>query len=438
MTPTSCDVCCTYYDKKALSSDGPTGLLICKSCSAKAEKCNHCSADLGPLASCKQVYTGPETPEVWCDECAKDATMVAGGTHALVPKDKVSVTEMYGAVAEWDLIDGECEACGESLLKGYSVQGLKEGAHACLCCIDTAKAGKKNWSFVPKLKFLTTGSDDVDPPMGIELETNATQNGTSPYNIIAVHQKSIPDAHKATWYYKLDSSILKSMGGHSAPMGAAEFVSHPMTLGYAKKLKKQLFTKPLSKLESLGCEAATGECCGMHVHIGINKFSTEHLVRYMGMIYENPDFALEISQRGQLKEMEKYCPPHPSAFVDTQDVEYKEAAQQIKDGEFCGEWEAHHVAVMLTGKNTVELRIFRGTLNSETVIKNLEAVTALYWYTKGAENPTPAGFWKWVDGNPKNAYPSLTEWKTGDNTMVKNKYYGDAPVTKKSAKKGAV
>lgn len=68
-----------------------------------------------------------------------------------------------------------------------------------------------------------------------------------------------------------------------------------------------------------------------------------------------------------------------------------------------------YTAVNLTNK-TIEIRVFRGTLNANSFHKNLEFCHAVYYYTKNCsnQNVSVAEFVNWVQG--KKEYKNLADF----------------------------
>lgn len=179
----------------------------------------------------------------------------------------------------------------------------------------------------------------------------------------------------------------------------AEIVSHPATYKYLKD-HPELWNKVLSYRYKNVISYKTGSC-GIHIHLSRNYFTEEHLERFLRMIYLQPSFTYLISQR------QSHALRQWANIYDEHNERYSKHALKEKIHDLCHK---RYEAVNLTNSKTIELRIFRGTLNPTAFWKNIEYVQALVEFTKNTKNKlTLLKFLNYVADN-KDEYCNLQKW----------------------------
>jgi hypothetical protein len=108
----------------------------------------------------------------------------------------------------------------------------------------------------------------------------------------------------------------------------------------------------------------------MHIHISKNAFSTIHLYKFLQFFTANPKFIFTISQRKNTNELRQW------AALDSCDDESVIYKAKYKMG-----GPERHVAVNVSNPTTVEVRVFKGTLNPMSFWKNIEFCEALLHFT---------------------------------------------------------
>lgn len=137
--------------------------------------------------------------------------------------------------------------------------------------------------------------------------------------------------------------------------------------------------------------------CGMHVHVSKSSLTPLQIGKITAFIYaqNNSKFIATVAQRGSNK-YNNFS--NPKAFVDG----------------FGGDWvrrETRHTAVNLTNQETIEIRLFKGTVSKDKFFKNLEFVRALIDFCESgvvsmAESKDHKIFCKFVE-KYSTIYPNL-------------------------------
>lgn len=183
---------------------------------------------------------------------------------------------------------------------------------------------------------------------GIELEVELN----------TAYLKDLKEVDKYEWlYYKHDGSMNNGV----------EIVTHPLGWNWIKHNKEQF--DPIFQLPKLGITSRTNGTCGMHVHLPKNIFTSLHLYKFMKFFHDNADYITYIGER-TYDDMQRW------SYFDKSD--YKQL-RKFSINKYGNE---RHSAINLANPETVEVRVFKGTLSKVSFFKNIEFTKAVYDYTK--------------------------------------------------------
>lgn len=203
--------------------------------------------------------------------------------------------------------------------------------------------------------------------------------------------EEILDEIDADYFILKDDS---SIGDCERIVYSTEIVSHPMTYNWLKA-HQDVWNKVL-ELRKKGLRSYVTNSCGIHIHLSKKPFTEKHLYRFMKMIYSYKKFTSFISQRRkhQLKSW--------SSVEDGENLKKK-----AKDKYYI----KRYTAVNLGNDDTIEIRIFRGTLCPRSFWKNIEYIQALIEFTaiSKVKELTIKNFLLYIS-NKKNEFPNLYSW----------------------------
>lgn len=238
----------------------------------------------------------------------------------------------------------------------------------------------ENYSYrpYPSFKYLHNESTTSIPFYGIELEVENKTNKNS-NNEMA---ECIEDSHL---YFKSDGSLQNGF----------EIVSHPLSFNWIHE-NKDKFECMLNELKSWGFNSYDANTCGMHIHISKKSFGTWQLFRFIKFFNEYKEFIVSISQR-KVEQLKKWA--------SIEDESESELIYKAKKK--CGN-SSRYCAINLQNSATIEIRIFRGTLNFQSFMKNIEFIDALFNYTKDSNNCTLTGFKEFI--NSTSSYSNLKKF----------------------------
>lgn len=237
---------------------------------------------------------------------------------------------------------------------------------------------------------------ETHPYLGVEIEmegkTAAARNKVS---------KIVHDQDILPLYCQFDGSLNREMG--------VEVVSHPFTYEWLNE-NWEAWKKLLNKFRKLGFRAWDTQRCGMHVHVAKNAMrlpsgdpDLEHRANFCHMVYEYPGLAVAIAGRGR---DDRYLEQYASLDKEPKARLMEKVEQNTNFGN------GHYVAVNVENRDSMELRIFRGTLNPLSFRKNIEFVHSLWAFTKGRklEKVNEYNYMKWLIDKNAEKYPALLEY----------------------------
>ncbi len=214
--------------------------------------------------------------------------------------------------------------------------------------------------------------------MGVELETTRTSEAGGIANEHAADMRR-PKRH---WIVKRDGSV-------SGP----EFVSHPATLKWWQKNANEL-AEMFGYLIHAGYRSHNGREAGMHVNISRDAFSNpEHLLRFLNLLNQNPEWARLMSQRTQ-DQIDSWARFNNRGWT-------LDRVTRMIDRPYEYHTDKYEVLNAPVGQNRFEFRLPRGTLRVDRFLKNLEWTAGMIGFTRGSDNPTATKFMEWARRHPE-------------------------------------
>lgn len=280
----------------------------------------------------------------------------------------------------------ECNACESET--HYDDSGWYEGSRYCHGCIETnvyncGQCDVERWdgddheceyedddtslihdySYKPSPFFFGTGSYHFGFELEVEARNSSRHEGAS----------VVQDALGGRVYLKSDASLEDGF----------EIVTHPHTLDNYHKEFNWGF---LDRLKSDGFRSWNTQSCGLHVHVSRTAFGKgdpwemgvpqpkrsrlilsrqSHELRFMKLIYDNQRQVERISGRSSTRY---------ASFEDKGNLVRKVKYGNQENGRFS--------AVNTENSDTIEVRVFKGSLRKERVLSAIEFVHASVEYTR--------------------------------------------------------
>lgn len=389
-----------------------------------------------------------EQPEVtYCSGC-----YLAMGCFECASCDIVMTEEYYGQ-------DGNCQGC---------VPDEEDEEE------DEENVPINNHSFDSTRKLAFMGGPEKPLPghkptlfMGVELEMEVEKVDR---NDVA---KAFVEAVGS------DFVLLKEDGSISYGF---EAVSAPATLDVQRQRWKALFDKRREKdsiLKSLKSFNTT--TCGMHIHLSRNATTPLQVGKMLAFLNEpkNKDFVVAVAGRESVQWCKMLKKKVTDAYDVRRDTQYPPipacpacgATTDFEDGggvwicsnQGCCEYDLvdevkgpdglplgvlknngthpnsrdRYTALNLSNQNTIEMRIFKGTLKETSFLKNIEFAHALAMFsadvglgydkvTQSFSGISHIEFCKWLDNRRRGLYPNLALFLESKGFVPKRKKKIDA------------
>ena len=217
--------------------------------------------------------------------------------------------------------------------------------------------------YEPHLEFRNTKHDE-NPNLYLGVELEIGRGGELDEN--AEIAMNVMNNEKGKFIYcSHDSSINDGF----------EIITYPGTIEYHKSRKSD-YEALFNKMRSLGYRSHDERTCGLHVHFSRAYYNEDgkETMNTIKLIYLIKKFWPEIVlfSRKDSDSIRRYAKE-----IDDQEKSYYDRWNR------CEEHEGHYFALNITNHNTIEFRIFRGTLNLKTYMLTLQMV---YNLVTGAKN----------------------------------------------------
>lgn len=339
---------CKECDEWFEGSDGIHVDFIGDFCSERCARnyglfrCENCN-DWHTEDEARTVYNyGNE--EVWCERCRDYEASYCDNCEEYYPRDDVSYVEETG--------DYLCSCCMEDYERECSSSHLHY------------------YSWTPLLNFYNVGEDN---PLytGIELETDGgAKRGRYCDELHEIH---IGNKRFADHFYMTEDSSLSN---------GVEITGHPMTLKYQVQMHS-VYEEIRQIALRYGFGSHDGGRCGQHIHVNQSFFGKTRIAR------ENAYFRLlRLMQRHERKfhifsrrTSTNWCDYNTSVDYSAKDDVVKilphTSEPSVFDKASSAACRSFHSQCVGFRDETIEFRIFRGTLKLETMYANLAMVDGL-------------------------------------------------------------
>lgn len=352
-TTFTCDLCGTQHP--ITEENEMDGLLICTDCMMEeTEVCQHCST------------------RIWRGDNAGDA-----------------VTPLCQSC--YDMYYTRCSDCNEIIYESDAYyMDDDEDTPYCYHCAENYQrcSGIHAYSYKPKPIFRGEGMRFF----GVELEID--EGGELEANAKELLKLANSEADEFI-YCKSDGSLSEGF----------EIVSHPFTLDY--HINEFPWDEIMQRAVELGYLSHSTDTAGLHIHVNRTAFGTTEevqdrsIARILYFMEANWNELLRFSRRTQYQ-MNRWAARYG----------YKEHPADILDHAKKGYGGGRYSCVNLRNYNTIEFRIFRGTLKYNTFIATLQMVNhicdvALVFSDEEIRNLSWSSF---VADIPKETYPELIRY----------------------------
>lgn len=334
-----CECCGGKYYCETSVHETVDGGYVCDYCAnRKYEKCFDCG-NYFPTSK------GVEIGNIWfCSGCS-DIWTVCDDCDYVVRRDETCATASGSLICAYCRENHYVRCCHCEELIHEDESCCVDGECYCSECAPESSDrenvfGYHGWNGVYRRRQMD-GESPSEPTFGVELEADG---GNFDYDQFA------------GW---ADDGLIHFEEDGSLSCDGVECISQPCTLRY--HLVKFPWREICEELVSQGFRSHDTKTCGLHVHIGRNEVSPLTFVKMDFLINHENWFFKKLSRRSD----NSYC-----------EYEYRSmmlAQKGKQEGDHCDRYHA----VNTTNEETVEIRIFKGTLKTATLLGCVELCHAL-------------------------------------------------------------
>ena len=289
---------------------------------------------------------------ILCEDCYQEKTVVCSCCGRRIWLENCEGNESIVLCQRcWDDRYTTCEECGALIPNDEA--WYEEGGDYPYCreCYNRKRnRAIKHYGYKPEPIFYGADSDLY---MGVELEIDHGGEDTENAAQILAVANEVGDRV----YCKHDGSLSEGF----------EMVSHPMTLAYHKD--KMNWPDVFHEALSLNYASHNTGTCGLHIHVNRDAFGGDDDVqescigRIVYFVERNWDELVRFSRR-KAENLNRWAARY-ATISPTPKETYKKAKEK---------YAGRYVAVNLTNYETIEFRMFRGTLRYATFIATLQLV----------------------------------------------------------------
>lgn len=266
-----------------------------------------------------------------------------------------------------------CENCNGVFRDSEINYDEDADADFCSDCMNERQINLDNliYDYYYKPEPIFYGKSDEKAYLGIELEVDNT-SGDYDNKLIYNAAESIMDNYCEQLYLKHDGSLTIGF----------EIVTHPCTLDYHYNSFGWQEIMDICKNGTLRSHDTS--TCGLHIHLSRNFFGDSqeiqdlHISKLIILVSKFYDSHLLKFSRRKPNEL-RWC-ENPAIVCENNDTEHTiiDKMKQFKS-------RGRYMAVNLENQNTIEFRLFKGTLNLNTFIASLQFVMEISRYAMRTE-----------------------------------------------------
>ena len=340
-------IVCTHCESEYEANDiyeSASGDALCYECAICCERCGIYGTDDDSWREVDGNYTWCEdcanNHAYWCDGCEtydSEGTCYVNGTGSSYCSSCLNDYYYCDYCNEW--YEEECDCSDERIIHDYSYR--------------------------PDPIFHSANGEITRLYFGLEIEMEHKDESYSSRDEAAQFASDLEKINMA--YNKSDGSL--SCG--------FELVTHPMSFAKYKEQGMPLWSYVNQLRDNYGMRAWNTKTCGLHIHISRAGFNGgSHMHRFLNLVYSNQEFYEKIAGRSSTRW---------ASFDDCTFAEYN-GDQYINHKSFKHKFTNHgserYSAVNTNNRNTLEMRIFRGSLSIEKMKSYLDLAHASVEYTR--------------------------------------------------------
>lgn len=314
--------------------------------------CSICGCTLEDEAECYEVEN-----EILCQECYDNETVICDHCgDRCIEQNTVSDENTILCTDCYDNHYYRCSNC-ETIVHSDDTYWRGDNAYCRECYDDCCDNGDyiNDYYYKPKPVFYKLPKENNVRFYGVELEID----GAGRYDDNAEKIYDTANVQNEVLYIKSDGSLDEGM----------ELVSHPCSIDFHRK--KFPWDDIVRKAVALGYRSHNTSTCGLHVHIGRKQLGysyeeQEEVISRIMFFFESHWNELFKFSRRTAYSVDRWAARHG---YNDKPKEILEKAKKSTKGRYA--------CVNITNADTVEIRLFRGTLKFNSFMATLELVDSI-------------------------------------------------------------
>lgn len=357
--------------------------------------CHRCQAGAEKESQLSKTETSTGETILLCELCVPKYVCDRCGFHEprYLCKTLIEISEITGQ----NIKSRVCGKCGDGYQRCHHGCGsyfdVKAYNHECPCQIGH---NFKNYIKEHNADVLSYYEADkyADEMFGIEIEAGTLNKNRAKFNAIAGETIELVGNNAILKY---DSSIdwVNKQEQVDNDYKGFEVVTRPMVYKNALRFLREFCKNRHPLLRSW--EVGT---CGLHIHVSKACLSS----------FEIGKILLFINNKGNrkfIKMIAKREDKRFAKFLTKKIMDYKNMSP-----------DCHYEAINTSKKHTIEFRIFRGTLNSKTVVSYLQFVKSVIEFVRvtSLEDLNPGKYTEFLFSTERSSYRELKDRIRLENT----------------------
>ena len=363
--------------------------IVCGEC---VQTCYRCD-EIGSTNDDFHVVDG----DYWCNSCTENRAYWCESCEEYNSSGTSYVADRQEHWCEMCLNDAYwCESCDE-----WNSDG-------CDSCLDD-EGGRiiHDYSYRPDAIFHSVDKNER-LFFGIEIEVEAGHN--------------LREA--STYAHQLEALDLAYLKHDGSLNNGFEIVTHPMSHEFFKNEAQELWGV-LEQLRSHGAYRVKSwdtRTCGLHIHISRTGFNGgSHMHRFLNLVYSNQEFYETLAGRSS-EQWAKFSDIYRKDYkrdvngerLWSEDTGYEITTTRQFKHKLSTDGSDRYSAVNTNNRETLEMRIFRGSVNGETIKAQIDLAHASVEYTRTLtlqdvrEGALSADNFMWYVFQNEALYPELS------------------------------
>ena len=385
----SCSVCAYETESDNLVTTNYDG-LVCDDCACICNRCDF----IGTTNDDFHVVDG----DMWCNSCTEGRAYWC------------EACEEYNSYGTSYVVDRQEHWCESCLNDAYYCESCDEwNSDGCDSCSD--EDGIRiihDYSYRPDAIFHSTDKNER-LFFGLEIEVEGWDS------------KSDSAMHA----YQLESMDLAYLKNDGSLNNGFEIVTHPMSHDFFKNEASDFWSviEDLRSKNGVRVKSWDTKTCGLHIHISRTGFSGgAHMHRFLNLVYSNPDFYSTLAGRSS-DQWAKFTDIYRRDYLrdregnvmrDEWECAITQTVRQFKHKLDNRNNSDRYSAVNTNNRETLEMRIFRGSVNSETIKAQIDLAHASVEYTRTLtvqdiqQGALSADLFMWYIFQREDLYPELS------------------------------